>query len=170
MARPSSEHHSSYFKNYVDLVTGEEFLSGLQDPMPWQQLQSLTETQWSYRYAADKWSVKQLILHVSDAERVFAYRALRLARHDKTALPGFDQDLFVDNSRAEERSGESLINEFKSVRQASIHLYDSLSAGQLEQMGDCGGAQTTVNALGFVTLGHQIHHFNILSEKYSLWK
>jgi hypothetical protein len=105
-------------------------------------------------------------LHVIDAERVFQYRALRIARGDHTPLAGFDQDAYVPNSGAGKRSRESIIEEYRAVRQATISLFSTFDAEALNQRGTASKSEVNVAALGFIICGHQKHHRNIIRERY----
>lgn len=117
-------------------------------------------------YAPGKWTGKEIIQHITDNERVQSYRAMRFSRKDETALPGYDPDLLSNNSTANQRSYEELLEEFKVVRQSSILLFKSFSREMLQRGGVCNSKYNTVLGLGFVISGHQIHHVNILRERY----
>ncbi|MCM4171015.1 DinB family protein [Arenibacter sp. TNZ] len=117
-------------------------------------------------YSKGKWTLAEVLLHIIDAERVFQYRALRFLRHDKTPLPGFDQDLYVRDSNANSRSKESLINEFNAVREASITLFQNLDNKDLSRSGIASNIEWTVATLGFVICGHQKHHLQIIANRY----
>ena len=117
-------------------------------------------------YEMGKWTIAEVILHIIDAERVFQYRALRFLRNDKTPLPGFDQDLFVKQSNANTRDKDSLIAEFKAVREASITLFNNLENEELSRTGIASNIEWTVGTLGFVICGHLKHHQQIITYKY----
>ncbi len=117
-------------------------------------------------YEMGKWTIAEVILHIIDAERVFQYRALRFLRNDKTPLPGFDQDLFVKQSNANTRDKDSLIAEFKAVREASITLFNNLGNEELFRTGIASNIEWTVGTLGFVICGHLKHHQQIITYKY----
>lgn len=119
-----------------------------------------------YRYAEGKWSIKEIILHLIDTERIFAYRALCIARHDKTGLPGFDQDAFVVNSRADGRSVESLLSEYEDVRNATVSLFESFDQKTLTEIGIASNSGLSVRAAGFIIVGHASHHVQIIKERY----
>lgn len=119
-----------------------------------------------YRYAEGKWNIKEMLQHIIDTERIFAYRALRIARHDKTPLPGFDEKSYADASNADERSWKSLLQEFEAVRKSSDLLLQSFTEDQLQQSGTTNDEPNTVKALGFLIYGHILHHINILKERY----
>lgn len=127
---------------------------------------SIPDSKLTYRYAADKWTVAQVLLHVIDSERVFQHRAFRFSRGDQTALPGFDQDLYAPNSGAEGRSRESIIEEYEIVRKSSLSIFKPLNDKGLETKGVASGMEWSIAALGFVICGHQKYHRNLLRERY----
>ncbi len=119
-----------------------------------------------YAYAEDKWTVKDILLHIIDTERIFAYRALRIARQDKTPLAGFDQDDYVASGNTNVRSLENLIEEYKSVRQSTISLYESFNSSELMEIGEASGFPISVRALGYIITGHENHHNQVIKERY----
>lgn len=168
--RPSTEEHAPYFQKYIDKVEGKDFLAELKEQTLIKDLESLSPTEWDHRYAPGKWSVKEVVKHLSDTERVFAYRALRISRNDKTPMPGFDQDDFSANAGADSQSAAALVRELKNVRAASIDLFESLSEEAIDRVGVAGDAKTSVLALGYMILGHQNHHIQLFKESYKLWQ
>lgn len=120
----------------------------------------------SFRYAEDKWNIKEMLQHIIDAERIFAYRALRISRHDKTPLPGFDEKNYAAWANADERSWENLMNEFIAVRKSTDLLFQSFTEDQLLQTGTTNNEPNNVKALCFLVYGHILHHVNILKERY----
>ncbi len=157
-----------YFKRYIDLAKGLELRPGLQKSLDevMSFCKSLPESKYEYRYEAGKWNVKEIIAHLIDTERVFCYRALCFARQDKTELPGFDQDDYLANSNATNRKFEDLLEEYQSVRQASIGLFNSFTNDMLLSIGTASGGEASVRALGFLIIGHERHHINIIKERY----
>lgn len=131
-------------------------------------LKTLTPEQWMRRYAENKWTIKEIVLHIIDDERIFAYRALRFARNDATELPGFDQDLYVTASKANDRSSKSLIEEYQSVRNATLSLFENLPDDAWLQRGSANNHPVTVRALIYHLAGHELHHLNIIKERYLL--
>lgn len=129
-------------------------------------LKSIPQEKLEFRYAFDKWTIKEVVLHVVDTERIFAYRALRFARRDFTPLSGFDQDEYVPLSKANKRSIASLIEEFETVRQSTISLFKSFDAEDLLQIGQASSTDVSVRALGYILIGHQNHHKQIIEERY----
>jgi uncharacterized damage-inducible protein DinB len=119
-----------------------------------------------YRYAEGKWTIKDIIQHVIDTERIFAYRALRISRNDITPLPGFEENDYVENTKANERGIQDLLAEFSAVRYATLFLFKSFSEEQLKRIGTASGTAISVRAIGFIIIGHQKHHQNVFQERY----
>ncbi|WP_298537119.1 DinB family protein [uncultured Algibacter sp.] len=119
-----------------------------------------------YRYELGKWSIKEVLQHIIDTERIFIYRCFRIARHDKTKLTGFEQDDYIEPSRAHSKSIESLLEEYQVVRQNSIVLLKSLSEANLKYLGNASNTMLSARAAAFMTLGHEIHHRHIVKERY----
>ena len=167
MQIPENE-YAPFYKGYVDKAMKfsivEGLLATLQDYQSF--FTSFPSAQWEYLYAEGKWTPKELVLHLIDAERVFSYRALMLVRSSGADLKGFDQDEFVENSEANARSVASLQEEFTAVRQATIALYSSLSDKDLSRTGQVSGALMSVRALGKIMIGHCMHHLQIMEERY----
>ncbi|TAF67898.1 MAG: DinB family protein [Cytophagales bacterium] len=157
-----------FYKNYVAVVEDLPLLELLESNKNavLKAFGSFSEEKGNYKYAADKWSVKDLFQHIIDAERVFMYRALRFARNDKTVLPGFEQDDFVTFAQADKRTLASLVEEFKTVREASISLFRSLEEEALLREGNANKNPMSALALGFFIAGHALHHTKILEERY----
>lgn len=129
-------------------------------------IKSIPESKGDHAYAVGKWTIKQLILHVSDSERIFSYRALRFARGDDQQPLPFEEDLYAANCDADKRTLASVIEEYEAVNNATILLFNSFSDNVLSKKGNTALGTITVNALGFVICGHAIHHVNILKERY----
>ncbi|MCO6479390.1 MAG: DinB family protein [Phaeodactylibacter sp.] len=127
---------------------------------------SLPESRLLHRYAEGKWTIKEVLLHIIDDERIYAYRALRFARNDKTPLPGFEQDDYTPFSGANDRDISSIMDEYESVRKATITLFAGLPEESLQRGGVADGKPVTVRALGYHLAGHEMHHLNIIREKY----
>ncbi|WP_179334792.1 DinB family protein [Winogradskyella costae] len=119
-----------------------------------------------YSYAEGKWTIKDVLLHTIDTERIFAYRALRIARKDSTPLVGFEQDGYVVSAFAEKRSMQSLLEEYKSVRRATITLFNTFNTETLLLIGEASGFPVSVRAIGYIIMGHENHHLKIIKERY----
>lgn len=167
--RPQPGEFPDYSQVYIDCVKGDDIEAALSE-----QLQSTLKLlggidnnqAGTFVYAPGKWTIKEVVGHISDTERIFAYRALRFARHDSTPLPGFDQDDYVPFARSTERSLADLLNEFSLVRQSTIALFRSISSDAWLIRGTANNQSTTVRGVGFQLAGHEGHHVNILRERY----
>lgn len=129
-------------------------------------VQNIPMDKFDYRYAEGKWTIKDIIQHVIDTERIFAYRALRISRNDTTPLPGFEGNDYVENTKANERGIQDLLAEFSAVRYATLFLFKSFSEEQLKRMGTASETAISVRAIGFIIIGHQKHHQHIFQERY----
>ena len=129
-------------------------------------VQNIPMDKFDYRYAEGKWNIKEIIQHVIDTERIFAYRALRISRNDVTPLPGFDENYYVANTEAANRSIQDLLTEFSAVRHSNLFLFKSLSDEQLRRIGIASNAAVSVRAIGFIMIGHQKHHQKVFEERY----
>ncbi len=125
-----------------------------------------TKAQAEYRYAPGKWSAREVIMHLIDSERIFAYRALRFARKDSTPLPGFDENAYAAMYSDDNRNMPDLIREMKSVRASTIQLFKSFSKEALNRSGEASGITMTVRSLGEIIAGHELHHKKVLEGKY----
>lgn len=166
--RPTDNEFGSNFKHYIEQVKENNLLLALNEggKEVLALLESIDESKWDFRYEEGKWSIKELILHLIDTERIMAYRALRVSRNDKTSIPGFDQDTFVEFSNASTRTKTDLITEYKTVRLASTSFFLSMNDEALARLGTAGEQPISARALGFIIAGHEIHHINILKERY----
>jgi len=160
--------YGQYYKKYIDLVSAQDLTDAMEygSTQTIKLVNNIPPSKYDYSYADGKWTVKESLLHIIDTERIFAYRALRFARGDKTNLPGFDQDAYVPMAKGHQRSFSAIIKEYKSVRQASITLYKSFDDEMLSSIGTASDNPFSVRALGYIITGHEIHHRNILNERY----
>jgi uncharacterized damage-inducible protein DinB len=127
---------------------------------------SLPESKLMYRYAVGKWTIKETLVHITDTERIFAYRALRFARNDTTALPGYEQNDYVPYSRANERRLTDIFQEYGAVRVATLSLFESFNEEDLLRKGIANGNPASVRALAYQIVGHEMHHMKIIKERY----
>ncbi|NHN25964.1 DinB family protein [Flavobacterium jejuense] len=127
---------------------------------------SIPENKQEFRYEIGKWTPKDILLHLIDAERIFTYRALRISRNDQTALSGFEENDYVPNAGANSRNMDSLIEEYETVRNATISLFSSLTEEQLLRIGIASGSTVSVRAIGCIILGHELHHVSVIKERY----
>lgn len=168
MPAPVTGTYPAYFENYINLVhanTLSEAIDKYSKPIS-DFYTTIPEEKLDYRYAPNKWSIKEVLQHITDTERIFAYRALRIARQDKTPLAGFDENKYVLASNAATRSWQSLLEEFEAVRKSTDLLLQSFTPDQLQQAGMTNEQSNTTVAISFIVFGHILHHINILKERY----
>ena len=158
----------SSYQTYIDAVKEEDLLIALKKSTKRGKalLGSISEKKSKYAYAEDKWTLKELLQHMIDAERVFVYRALRFARKDHTPLPGFDENTWAPNSRANERKWKEMLKEFMVLRESTIRFFESLGEDQLNQRGISNNNEINVIGIGFVCAGHLTHHLKIIRQRY----
>lgn len=166
---PKNE-YAPYFEQYIQLVSKVE-KSIIENLVASQKefetlLGNLPKEKYEFAYAKDKWTLKELMQHIIDTERIFCYRALSFARNDTTPLAGFNHDLFVDYASANDRNYIDLLDEMATVRKGSILLFKSFSEEALLRIGESAGNKMSVRALGYLFSGHQMHHLNIVKERY----
>lgn len=166
--RPQAGEYAEYYGKYISLVPAGDLLSTLARQLEetLALLKSIPETQGERRYAAGKWSIKELVGHMIDSERVFAYRALRFARHDPTPLSGFDQDHYVQQANFDARPLSELAEEYEHVRRASLLLFRHLDGDAWARRGTANDNEVSVRALAFIIAGHEAHHVQILRSRY----
>lgn len=166
---PPDNEYGDFYQSYVRRIDPDEEileclrrgareLTGLLGDVP--------AAHWSVRYAPDKWDLRTMVLHLIDGERVFAYRALRIARGDTTPLPGFDENAFAAECGAGHRSPVSLLAEYRSVRRATLSLFRSLPAHALSRTGTASGCPASPRAIAYIIAGHERHHLALLRERY----
>jgi len=157
-----------YTQRYLDNIPSEKWLEELKKSgeKTIEIYSNLSENQSHFAYDKGKWTLKELLLHLSDTERIFQYRILAFARGEKNELPGFDEELYAQNSFANERNVESLLEEFKLVRKSSQILLETLNLSVLNNIGTANGNQISVETIGKLIVGHNYHHLNIIEERY----
>ena len=170
MPRPSATEYGSFHQTYINYTSGKDY-----SILVLQYHDRITES-WAaipaekanYAYAEGKWSIKQMFQHVIDTERIFAYRALAIARKEPAALLGFDENEYAKNGTAANRNWKDMLTEWRVVRQSTNLLFGSFTEEQLKCMGTASGLPISVNALGFIIFGHALHHLHILKERYDV--
>jgi hypothetical protein len=167
-SKPESDEYAPYYEKYISLVPDQDILTTLeaQGPQTAALLSAREEQEGNFRYAPGKWSLKESLGHVIDAERVFAYRALRIARNDKTPMEGFEQDDYVKFGPFGQSSLAALIEEFASVRTATLSLFRGLDEDAWTRRGVANKNEVTVRAIAYIIAGHELHHRRIFLEKY----
>lgn len=168
IGRPEISEAAPYYFTYINRVTGEDVIriltDQLEETLAW--CGKIPEEESLYRYAADKWSIRQVLNHVTDSERVFAFRALWFARGLESALPSFDQNAGAAGAKADSISWAAHVEEFRRVRLSSISLFENLPADAWLRSGIASGHSFTVRALAYIIAGHLVHHVALLAERY----
>ncbi len=170
IARPRPDEHAVFYQTYVDEAPEGPLLESLavQGRRAQELLAGVDEERAGFRYAEGKWSVKEVVGHLIDAERVFAYRALTAARGDRTPLPGFDENEYVAAAGFDRRPLAELAAELAAVRAATVALFSGLAAEETARRGVANGTEISVRALAWIIAGHQRHHLRVLGERYGL--
>ncbi|KZE67155.1 damage-inducible protein DinB [Fictibacillus phosphorivorans] len=160
--------YADYYKTYVKLVPKGDMVQILEDQMRETVglMSMLSEEKCAHRYAAGKWSIKEVIGHVVDTERIMSYRLLSIARGDRVSLPGYDENAYVEEADFDSHSMKRLLEHFVAVRQATIQLINSLPKEARSKIGTANGHEVSVSALMMIIAGHELHHRNIILERY----
>lgn len=168
MKRPEKSEYAEFYDGYVSSVEETDIVSAMQKQLTGMEnlFSSLSEEKGSFAYAENKWTIKELLGHLIDGERVFSYRALRISRKDQTPLAGFDQDLFIENAAFNQTKLADLANEFLNLRRANILFFQNLSEESWSRTGIASDNPISVRALAYIIVGHVRHHEKILKEKY----
>jgi hypothetical protein len=168
MSKPSPTNYPGYFQRYIDLVEEDDLATGFKNQLARIQpiLNSISEEKANYAYAEGKWTLKELLQHQIDSERIFAYRALCFARGEEQSLPGFEENDYAENSDANARSWKSLTEEFYAVRHTTEILFNSLSPEALARTGTANNNLQSVESIGFVMIGHVNHHLRVMQGRY----
>ncbi len=168
MKRPEPNEYVPYFQKYIDLVIGDNPIKALENQIIAMQafLSEIPEDKENYRYAEGKWSIKEIIGHLIDTERIFGYRALCFARQDKTLLPGYEENDYVAHANFEKRSFYNLVHEYNLVRESHLALFKTFDETALTQLGTANGNKLSVRAIIFIIAGHELHHLQVIREKY----
>jgi len=168
MGHPGTDEAAEYYFKYIDRVTADDVVgylaAQLEEAIPY--LSGISEERSLHRYAPEKWSIRQVLNHVSDCERVFAYRALWFARGFDTPLPSFDQEVSAAGAKADDVPWSRHVEEFRGVRLATLSFFQNLPAEAWERRGIASGNPFTVRALAYIAAGHYAHHAAILQERY----
>ena len=166
--RPLPHSYPVYFNTYINLIPENEVIPALQNQEKYaaEVFGRISEEQSFYRYAEKKWTIKEILQHVIDGERIFAYRALFIARADTQVLHSFDENLYAANALANKRPWLELQEEFLTVRKSTLYLFNSFENETLSLMGQISDYQMSVGALGYTIAGHAAHHINIIRERY----
>lgn len=170
MLNISPEEYAPFYKTYIEKASDADIVQTLELQLGrvLKESKKTSREQANFRYTPEKWSVKQVLLHISDAERIFSYRALCIARGETVSLPPFDENNYAANSLADEREFEAIVTEYLAVRNATIALFRSFNEQQLLAMGTTNNRAVSVRAIGAIIIGHELHHLEVLNERYGL--
>ncbi|MFK8104184.1 MAG: DinB family protein [Saprospiraceae bacterium] len=170
ICRPNKHESAEYYFTYINKVSDDNFIKTLKTNVAatMKFLEHLPLPKWEYRYAPGKWTIKEIMIHIIDTERIMCYRALRVARKDKTPMPGFEQDDYVAQLNSTQRSIDSILEEYQAVRAASVSLFKNFTDEEYEQIGTASGHPVSPRALGFIIAGHEIHHLTVIKERYMI--
>ncbi|SKB74760.1 DinB family protein [Daejeonella lutea] len=167
MKRPRADEYAAFYGKYIDTVSDNVIAELEHQANSFTTfLKGLTQDKASYAYAEGKWTIKELVGHIIDTERIMAYRLLTIARNDQTPLPGFEEDDYVLNARFADRTLDSLADEFAIVRKANMYLVKSLNEDEIGRVSSANGSPISVLALIYILAGHLNHHRNIIEERY----
>jgi hypothetical protein len=168
MNRPEKSEYAEFYANYIALVPESDIVFALQNQLTEIEIlfAEMSDAKADHAYDTGKWTVKELLGHIIDGERVFSYRALRISRNDQTPLPGFEENFYVENSNFKNRTIADLIEEFLHLRQSNVLMFKNLSEESWTHRGTASNREISVRALAFTMVGHVRHHINILKERY----
>jgi hypothetical protein len=168
MYKPEANEYGPYYEKYISLVPETDIRDAFaaQPAELRSVISGLSEDKGSYTYAAGKWTIKEVLSHLIDGERIFAYRMLRISRGDETPIEGFEQDGYIENSNANNRSFADLLEEFDLNRRGNVLLLNNLDEAALKRMGTASGLPISTRALANISIGHVRHHVNILNDRY----
>lgn len=166
---PSKQEYPSYAEMYMKLVDKngsltKQLKTSLDKTVS--LISELSPDDLNFRYEENKWSIKEVLVHIIDDERIYGYRAMSFARNDKTNLPGFEQDDYIDHSDTSERTIDNIMKEYEAVRLSTIALFNGFSSKALIRLGVANGNQASVRALGYHILGHDLHHIKMIEDQY----
>jgi DinB family protein len=168
MSRPQPAEYDSYYQKYISLVPEEDIILVLETQMDElaELFKDIPEEKGTFAYADGKWTIKEVLSHLIDGERIFAYRAFRIARGDKTPIEGFEQDGYIENSHANRRPFAEMIKEFALLREANLMFFSNLEIGDWVRTGTANNVEISVRSLAWIMVGHIRHHLNILKSNY----
>jgi uncharacterized damage-inducible protein DinB len=167
MNKPTAEEYAPFYGTYMKMIGDGDILASLEEQCTasYALFSNLSDEQANYAYGEDKWTIKQVLGHMIDAERTFAYRILAFSRGQKE-LPGFDENEYVERSTFNDRKITDLANEFKKVRESNLYLLQALTTEQLDATGIANGNKISVLAIVYIMAGHELHHIKIIKERY----
>lgn len=167
--KPNAGEYLAYYDTYINLSPDDDKpLKHLKKNMTSTIafFKSLPKDKLTYRYALGKWTIKEILVHLMDAERIFAYRALRFSRNDSTDLPGFDENIYAPNSGANDRKLKDILKEYALLRKSTLAFFEGLENEAYQRVGSANGGKMIVSALPHILVGHEQHHLNVICERY----
>ncbi len=166
--RPEANEYNPYYATYINLLHEGDIIQILEEQIKETNLllKDISDSEGHFRYAPNKWSIKEVIGHIADTERIMAYRLLSIARGETTSLPGYNDDMYVLRAAFDKQSMEYLLSNLTIVRQATVHLLKSLDAEAWLQRGTANNSEVTIRALAYIIAGHELHHRKIIKERY----
>ncbi|GKU85045.1 DinB family protein [Niallia sp. NCCP-28] len=167
-SKPVKEEYPAYYHNYIQLVPEEDVLIQLEEQIAETSVffLGLSDAKADFRYAAGKWSIKEVIGHLTETERIMGYRALRIARGDLTSLAGYDDEAYVKEGKFATRAMIDLVEEFKAVRMSTLALLKGLPEGTPARKGYANNGEVSANAIAYIIAGHELHHLQIIQDRY----
>jgi hypothetical protein len=170
LQRPLASEYPEYYKPYVDLVPEGELLTLLKENLvkTIELFESLSEASGHFRYAEDKWSIKEVLGHMADTERIMSYRLLRVGRGDQTALAGFNENEYVEGSQINKLPIKRILEDFIAIRKATLTLFQNMPEEAWANIGFANNTDVTARAIGYIIAGHALHHFKIINDRYLL--
>ena len=171
MAKPGKKEYPAYYQTYIDALDDQgNVLSQMETSLRFfeKELSELALDKQEFSYAEGKWTIKEIIQHLIDTERVFVYRALRYSRKDKSTLLSYDENVFVANYEINKRNYDNLVNEFMLLRRSTILMFQNFDEEYLDREGKVGEDMFSVRALGYICSGHVLHHLKVIRERYLL--
>lgn len=168
LTRPDATEYAPYYGKYISLIPAGDLIKLMNEQFErtLATLQKVSETQSLTRYAPGKWSIKEVVGHMVDTERIMSYRALRIGRGDETPIPGFEQDDYVRGANSNARPFREIVEEFQAVRQATLALFSSFDEAALSRRGTASDLPVSARALTHIVAGHERHHMNVLQKEY----
>ncbi|MEG8946247.1 DinB family protein [Rosettibacter firmus] len=166
--KPGENEYAQYYKSYVDLISSENIIEVLEKQLNETEefFKSIDEEKSNYRYAENKWSIKEVLGHLVDSERIFACRALRVSRSDPNQLVTFDENLFIQESNYSSISFKDILDEFILLRKSTIMMFKGMTDEMMLRKGIINGIDITVRAIAYIIAGHTLHHLNVIKERY----
>jgi uncharacterized damage-inducible protein DinB len=168
ISKPGPDEYAPHYATYIQRVDGIDLVAELERGRDQflTFLRSIPQDKLDYRYQADKWSTKEVLVHMMDVERIFSYRALRFSRNDSTALSGFDDDAYVAGSNASARSLPDITAECSAIRASTIEFFRNITEEMSRRSGIANGKEMSVRAIGYTIVGHELHHMDVIRQKY----